>query len=317
MNITVILCTFNRCRMLAGALESLAAQVLPESIQWEVLVVDNNSNDDTHAVVEHFGSRYQGRFRYLFEPQPGKSYALNSGIREARGEILAFLDDDVTADPAWLQTLASGLSGNDWAGAGGRILADQRVPFPRWFPPDEPLLLRTLALFSHGPEPGPLTDPPLGTNMAFRKEAFERYGLFRTDLGPCPGSEMRGEDTEFGERVLREGGRLRYEPAAVVFHPVSEHRLNKRYFLIWWFDKGRSEIRQFGLPSGDGGHLAGVPLVLFRRLVRWTAHWLVALEPSKRFSHRLKVWTVAGQIVEAYRQSHAKEYNKMGKQSAP
>jgi len=277
--------------------------------------VDNNSTGETRAAVEEFISRYPGRFRYLFESQPGKSYALNAGIREARGEILAFLDDDVTADPPWLQNLTSGLHGNEWAGAGGRILPDQRVPFPRWFPQDEPLLLRTLALFSHGTEPGPLTDPPLGTNMAFRKEAFDRYGLFRTDLGPRPGTEMRGEDTEFGERVLSAGGRLRYEPSAIVFHPVSADRLNKRYFLDWWFDKGRSQIRQFGIPPSDGWHLAGVPMVLFRRLARWTVQWLVAPTSSKRFSHRLKVWTLAGQIVEAYRQSNSEASSKMGKQA--
>ena len=67
-----------------------------------MLVVDNNSSDQTREVVEEFADRYPGRFRYLFEPQPGKSYALNSGIREARGTVLAFIDDDVTVEPSWL-----------------------------------------------------------------------------------------------------------------------------------------------------------------------------------------------------------------------
>ena len=105
MKITVILCTYNRCQSLVRALDSLAASILSETIEWEVLVVDNNSSDQTKAIVEDFCRQYPGRFRYLFEPQQGKSYALNAGIREARGDILAFVDDDVTVEPMWLQNL--------------------------------------------------------------------------------------------------------------------------------------------------------------------------------------------------------------------
>src|SRR5208282_2321290 len=91
LNITVILCTYNRCQSLARALDSVAAQTFSESVEWEVLVVDNNSRDQTRDVAEDFCRRYPGRFRYLFEPRQGKSYALNAGIREARGDILALL----------------------------------------------------------------------------------------------------------------------------------------------------------------------------------------------------------------------------------
>ncbi len=84
MNITVILCTYNRCLTLPKALKSVAASTLPKSVDWDVLVVDNNSNDQTRGVVEEFSSRHPGRFRYLFESKPCKSHALNAGIRAAR-----------------------------------------------------------------------------------------------------------------------------------------------------------------------------------------------------------------------------------------
>jgi glucosyl-dolichyl phosphate glucuronosyltransferase len=83
--ISVILCTYNRYESLAKALESVAALRLPESVAWEVLVVDNNSHDRTREVVEEFCHRCPGHFGYAFEPQPGKSHALKTGIREARG----------------------------------------------------------------------------------------------------------------------------------------------------------------------------------------------------------------------------------------
>src|SRR5579862_965324 len=114
MKITVILCTYNRCEILAQALDSIAACVLPESVAWEVLVVDNNSSDQTREVVEEFRQRYPGRFRYILEPRSGKSNALNVGIREAHGDILAFVDDDVTVEPTWLHNLTAELRDSRW-----------------------------------------------------------------------------------------------------------------------------------------------------------------------------------------------------------
>ncbi len=106
--------------------------MLPDSVTWEILVVDNNSKDQTPEVVEDFSSRYLGRFRYLFEPQPGKSYALNAGIRNSQAEVLAFLDDDVTVEPTWLQNLTAPLQDRQWAGVGGRIRPEQGFSPPRW-----------------------------------------------------------------------------------------------------------------------------------------------------------------------------------------
>jgi len=99
MRITVILCTHNRCQSLATALRSVAASLLPPSVEWEVLVVDNNSCDQTREIVEEFCRQYPTRFCYLFEPKKGKSEALETGLRAARGDIVAFMDDDVRVEP--------------------------------------------------------------------------------------------------------------------------------------------------------------------------------------------------------------------------
>src|SRR4029077_17362429 len=123
VNITVILCTYNRCASLTKALESIMASKMPKAEEWHVLVVDNNSKDQTRDVVEQFCRRYPGRLRYLFEGQQGKSYALNAGIRASDGDVMAFMDDDVTVDPLWLQNLTAPLQNGDWAGAGGRTLS--------------------------------------------------------------------------------------------------------------------------------------------------------------------------------------------------
>ena len=301
MNVTVILCTYNRSKSLSKALASVAASTLPAPAEWEVLVIDNNSTDETRRVIEDYCRKDSRHFRYLFEAKQGKSHALELGIREAQGDILAFMDDDVTVEPTWLQNLTAGLDGGAWVGAGGRILPEQTFSPPRWLPLHDRYGLAPLALFDLGPRAGALTEPPFGTNMAFRKTVFNKYGGFRTDLGPRPGSEIRNEDTEFGHRVLDAGEQLRYEPSAVVYHSVPDNRVQQKYFLKWWFDKARADVRQGAISLKTRWSVAGVPLYLFRRLVVWTVRWLVVLDPARRFSNKIKAWTVAGHILECYK----------------
>jgi len=306
MHITVILTTYNRCQTLATTMDSVAASMLPDSVKWEVVVVDNNSSDQTHEFVKHFSCRHPGRFRYVFEPKQGVSHARNAGVREARGDVIVFVDDDVTAGPMWLQNLTAALSDSQWAGAGGRILPERAFSTPRWLALEEKYALAPLPVFDLGPEAGQLAEPPFGTNMAFRKAMFEKYGAFRTDLDRCGTDLLSNGDTEFGRRLLDAGERLRYEPSAVIYHPVVESRLRKKYFLAWWCGKGRSDIREFGIPPG-AECCWGIPLYMFRRLARWTLCWMVAVEPSRRFSCKRKVWGLVGQIVESYRQRQMAE----------
>lgn len=304
MNITVILCTYNRCQSLSRALESVAVSLLPASVEWEVLVVDNNSSDQTREVVDNFSSKYPNRFRYMFEAKQGKSHALNAGIRAARGDLLAFMDDDVTVDPKWLTNLAAPLNEGTWAGAGGRILPEQTSVLPNWLTLEGRYVLGPLVIFDLGPKRAQLTEAPFGTNMAYQKKLFEKYGGFRTDLGPQPDSEIRGEDSEFGFRLLAEGERLCYEPSAVVYHSIPENRLRKEYFLAWWFDKGRSEFLTAGVSPETKWFVAGIPLIWFRRLAMGTLRWMVASGASQRFSARLNISFFAGLITESYRQQH-------------
>lgn len=303
MKVTVILCTYNRCQSLQKALSSAAALVLPESVEWEILVVDNNSNDQTRKTVDGFCKRYPGRFRYLFESQPGKSRALNAGIRESSGDVLAFMDDDVVVHQDWLHRLTAPLRNNEWAGTGGRILPNWNCAPPSWLAPESSRAAGPLVAFHPMPQAGEIFAAPIGTNMAFRRRMFEKYGNFRIDLGPRPGSELRNEDTEFGERLLAARERLWYEPSAVVYHPVTENRLKKEYFLAWWLNKGEANIRQFGVRPGTKYRIAGIPLYLLRRFAKWILKWMLSVNPAERFSNKLSAWENLGEIRECCRES--------------
>ncbi|MGB7727496.1 MAG: glycosyltransferase family A protein [Candidatus Acidiferrum sp.] len=302
MKITAIVCTYNRCQSLARALDSIAVSILSETIEWEVLVVNNNSSDETEAVVEDFCRRYPGRFRYLVEPQQGKSYALNAGIREARGNILAFVDDDVTVEPLWLQNLTSALGDTQWAGSGGRILPARGFVPPRWLALDGPcnLVGALCAYFDPGDVSSELKDPPFGANMAFRKEMFARYGPFRTDLGPFPNNKIGFEDTEFGRRLIAGGERLLYIPTAVVYHEVPEYRVRKEFLLTWWFDFGRGSVRETGKRLGTWETLK-----ILGRTFLTALQWLLSFNSQLRFYRKCRIWYGAGKIVEVYQQTRS------------
>ena len=115
----------------------------------------------------------------------------------------------------------------------------------------------------------------------------------------------RQEDTEFGRRLLKAGEVLYYEPSAVVYHPVSQDRLQKNYLLKWRFGKGRSEIREFGPRAGTRYSVRGVPLYMFRYLARGIVCWMLVLDPRQRFQNKLEVWGTLGAIVECFHASEA------------
>ncbi len=127
-------------------------------------------------------------------------------------------------------------------------------------------------------------------------EAFARISLALDNL-------FRNEDTEFGDRLLTAGEMIRYEPSAVGFHPVSRERLQKKYLLKWWFDKGRADIRQFGLRPRARYFVRGVPLYMFRNLAAAFLRWVFTFDPGKRFHLKLKVFIKLGEMSECNRKS--------------
>ena len=300
--ISIIICTYNRMHSLSKTLESLVSQYVPDGTNWEIVVVDNNSTDSTQQVIEDFQSRFQGRFRSVRELQQGISFARNRGIRESRGEVLAFIDDDEIATPGWLEKLTANLFSGEWAGSGGPVVSQWNRRPPTWWSDKSPFTLGPLAAWGADPKVKTLVHPPVGANMAFRRETFDKFGGFRTDLGRVGGILLHGEDTEFGRRLMDAGLKLRYEPAAVTLHPVDESRISKKYFLDWWFNKGKSDIREFG-DQKSGIHLFSIPIGIFRDIVVEAIRWAITLNPARKFICRLKLWTYAGAAVEYHRLS--------------
>src|SRR5215470_11241103 len=136
MDISVVLATYNRAASLQITLESFAKLRIPPTLDWELLVVDNNSTDATAATVFRHIDRHGPRVRYIFEGQQGRSAALNAGIAASKGEIIAFTDDDIILDPDWLSQIYRAFDDRSVSAVAGRILPLWNHQKPRWLEMD-------------------------------------------------------------------------------------------------------------------------------------------------------------------------------------
>ena len=262
MDSSVIIATYNRARLLRQTLASLGTQVLPAGLDWEIVVVDNNSKDDTREVVDSCARQSGIPIRYVFEGRQGKSFALNSALPISRGRILAFTDDDITPRHDWLQATLGAIHSGKLDGVGGKVLPRWEVEPPGWLR-QRPHLLVWLAMLDN--EERRLLDYPItnqcrlvGANMAFNRALFDEFGDFNTSLGHH-GKRLYGtEETELIHRFLKGGKRIGYDPDIVVYHHVGRARLTKRFFLKRLFYQAVADAVMTD---------AGAPFV--RRAERW------------------------------------------------
>jgi glycosyltransferase involved in cell wall biosynthesis len=297
MEISVVLATYNRAARLSAALDSFSKLVMPADLDWELIVVDNNSTDMTRSVVEEFKQRSGLQVEYLFEGQQGRSCALNAGIKRAKGGVIAFTDDDIGLHPQWLANLYHVFGETGCSAAAGRVIPVWNHAKPDWLEMEDQL---AIVRFEMGDEVKEIRIPPLGANCAFRREIFNKYGLFRTDLGVSGNRHtITCDDTEFGERLIRGGEKIVYRPSAIVYHPVDPARATKKYFLSWYYYNGRSVTRTIGLP-GEGVFYFGVPRWLLRRCATDVMKWLSCFDQKQRFHRKLQMLRSMGTVVESH-----------------
>jgi len=256
--ISVVVCTRNRSvRLLEGCGALLAAS---SAVDWELLIVDNSSTDDTFVVAAGLAERHPGRVRVALERSLGLSAARNRGILLARGERIAFLDDDAVADAGWLESMAGALESDDIWAVGGPVAPIFESPPPPWFLPE---YLPYVSAWDRGANRHELeyNEFPRGANMAFRREAFAQVGGFDPRLGRRGRSLRSCEEIELCLRIARAGRRVVYEPDARVRHHVAGDRLTERWLVDRFGAQGRSEAilewKHFGAAGLREGLLRG------------------------------------------------------------
>ena len=217
--ISVAVCTYNRSDVLPKCLESLVNQSVGTE-HLEVLIIDNNSTDDTKKIATDFCEKHN-IFRYIFEEKQGLSHARNRAIAEAKGEYLAYIDDDAIADKDWIEKIESVIQNNkDITAFGGPIYPWYNKEKPKWFK-DE------FATHSYGKQHFQLNEQnrPFGlsgSNMIFKKEILNKYNGFSTEYGMTGDKIAFGEESFLFNKMLKNSENIQYFPDIKVSHLVSE-----------------------------------------------------------------------------------------------
>jgi len=282
VRISIVIVTANRAAELSRTLESLS-QVRPAG-DCELLVVDNNSRDDTRSVVESFSDKFTFPVRYEFVPVPGKYGALNTAVLGTTGEFIVATDDDARFEPEWLEEALAGFQEFRCDFVGGPVRPLWGAHPPPWLPIGNGLHNKVIALLDFGPDPrefGRGISWPLGVNVAYRRTAFQRAGLFDPSLGRMEGTLRNQAQREWHLRARAAGLWGVYLPRMVVHHVIPPERLTKRYFRRWLYWHGISRailFRRQGVdlenPEHDpvaqrGSDIAGVPVYLFLKALRF------------------------------------------------
>lgn len=262
--VTVALCTHNHLDRLQQTLAALQTLQGPAE-GWEVLVVDNASNDGTAEFLRRPDWRpATATARVAREARLGISHARNCAVDQARGKYILFIDDDETPHEAWLINHAAAMLQWQADALGGPVhVLFINEPRPAWLQ-DE--LLGFLGRLEYGDSSRWLTEPhtPIFTgNAAFRRAVFDRVGGFDVGLGRLGSANFGGEDIEMYERMQRSGCRIRWVPDAIIFHRIDSSKLRRGYFLDLHFRYGRTEGAR-----GRGGRSRIPPPHLLPQLLR-------------------------------------------------
>jgi glycosyltransferase involved in cell wall biosynthesis len=293
MKITVAICTWNRCESLRQTLQEMCSLEIPAGVEWELVVVDNNSTDDTRHVVETFMARLP--IRYVFEPVQGLSHARNRAVAEANGEYILWTDDDVLVSRNWMEAYVSAFKRHPEAAFFGG-------PVEPWFEGEPPKWLAETAikllggafavrdLGRHERQLGCGEDDlPFGANYALRMDWQRRY-QYDVRLGVKGAARVHGEETRLLEEILKDGGQGYWVPEALVRHWIPKIRQTTAYVWRYYFGAGRTEfLLSYPFPEVPAAKLwFGVP--------RWT--WRAVVENTVRYAlYRLtrppEVWVPA------------------------
>lgn len=275
MDVSLIIATRDRCQQLARCLESIHSIAFARS--WELIIVDNGSVDRTAAIAENFISSASAPVRYVFEPKPGLANAHNAGVEIARGEILAFTDDDCYPAPDFLTEVWSAFEDPSVGYIVGRVLLHD--------PTDHPITIyeSTVPITFPGRSFIPVWSGIQGANMAFRRSVLLDIGGFDPLFGP--GALVYGDDIDAVGRACANGWKGLYRPEVVIRHHHGRKKTDVPRLL-----------KSYGI--GNGAY--HMKLLLNGREFWWFAQSVCQVGRRYQMSRRALLWEPVGGAKYAY-----------------
>lgn len=270
-HISIVIATYNRARQLLGTLESLIRQDLP-AVEWECIVVDNNSKDDTQTLFAEFAEAHREfNLRIVSEQQQGLSFARNRGIEESRGKIIAIIDDDEIVNQEFARSYLELFSKYEIAvAAGGRVVPRYPSGRPSWLSHFTEIPIANPTDWGDSIRKFPKGRIPAGGNMAFRREILLKYGGFDTSLGRIGSKLTGGEESDLFERLANDGVEFWYTPDVIIYHIIAKEKLTADYFKRLAYNTGTSQRHRAELHNRVVGALIG-------EVVKWCATLVLAL----------------------------------------
>lgn len=260
--ISVVICTYNRIDLLIRTLNALSIQTISP---FEIIVVDNNSSDKTKDIVQQFIKTTNQRLIYLFEPKQGATIARNAGGFLAKGNVIAFLDDDVIPKEDYIENLIKAFSEKELDYIGGGIELEYLVPKPDWL---DDRLAGILAYCDYGNNiiefPCQGKKYPISANIAIKKEIFEAVNGFLQNELNYKWSKPCNDDILFGTKVHKAGYKLTYLPNITVKHLIPKERLTVDYFKACFYFYGVADIIHQIIPNNLKSYIYIIPRSLFR-----------------------------------------------------
>lgn len=313
LHTTVVMINRNGGAFLREALRSCVCELnssRPSRQDFDLLVVDNGSTDDSLSVIADELARTEFPWRLVQEHLPGVNSARNAGLRESVADLLIFVDSDLQFQPGWLEAYleAADKYPEIEVFAGKVRVGLVEGPVPDWLDLTGPWKRSCIVVQADlGDELKvlPLTPEcgPVGPSMAFRRSIFEKVGIFDTQFGLRPGSLVAGAEAEFFDRLSRRGVSFCWVPGAVVDHPVKRQQMTRQYFLSRLHGVGRVTARIAWMRGDRAKRLFGLTLYRLAELMPISGKWLLALQGGsarEAFYHRGQISILLGHLHEDF-----------------
>lgn len=298
MELSIVICTYNRSSFLRDGLEAIVKQLLTCSdASIEIIVVDNNSSDDTRAIVEQFQNRFSSlSLVYVFEKVQGLSFARNSGIENAKCKFIAFVDDDAVVNENWLSSLFQVINNTNAHVFGGPIYPRFEIPCPDWIDPN--YFVRKFKKNDGFLNSMAAIDGFSGGNMCIKKEIFEAIGYFDTNLGMKGDVMGLGEESELFYRLSESSyiARLYNVEDMSISHFEAAEKLKPLYLKNRILLSGQQSANRFI----QRDRFLGFFLVLFKLMKQllFSFYYLIQIPffKTSRFKFLKCIWIVRGLI---------------------
>lgn len=304
MKLDVVVPTYNRSSLLRLTIASLFAAPIPDGLSVTIIIVDNNSKDDTEAVVSKIAVPSDRSLVYVKETKQGLSHARNAGIDAGNGDIVGFIDDDEEINIDWYEVVARELKDPSVDFIGGPYLPKWAAPQPDWLPPGY-----HAAIGAVYPKPRAAFGPSfsgnlMGGNAVIRRTVFAQIGNYSTRLGRSGKGLLSEEDAEFLRRLMKAEIHGMYIPELVIHHHIPAERLTRKYHRSWCYWRAVSqgvvarELTEpvpytFGIPRYRIGRA-------FKGILSVPRHLVSSKGKGMAFAGELASWDLIGFIYGKY-----------------